>query len=144
MTPELLAALTSLVGIGQARIDEIKESIEDGDVTQAEGNADLKHAQEAVRQVEEYIASGASDPMPVAVVDVSGGTFVDITSNVPMKLIFLDDDIEGGDSENVLKVDGDDVYVTVMTTALENKDSNFVNPDYVYEIGAEISAVVAN
>lgn len=49
---------------------------------------------------------------PVAVIDVSGGLIQNITSNLPLDVIVLDADIEGVSEDEIVEVEGDEVYAS--------------------------------
>ncbi len=68
---------------------------------------------------------------PVIVVRMSGGTIVESVANVPARVIFIDDDTEGGDEESIVEVNGSKVYVTDHT--IDEPD-----PTYVESVFREI------
>ena len=72
----------------------------------ADVGALIKAAQGAVA------AGGKADELPVIVVQLRGGTIEQSIGTHPARIIFLDDDIEGLDRNQVTYVSGEDQYVT--------------------------------
>lgn len=50
--------------------------------------------------------------MPLIVVRMDGGTIVEAVANVPARVIFIDNDTESGDEENIFEINGSEVYVS--------------------------------
>jgi hypothetical protein len=133
MTPDLINALQYLIDMSNSHIEDIDSGIEGGDYKLSD-NPDLENKRSAVRLLEAYIESGAASLVPTAVVDIDGGAIVSMMSNVPMKVIFLDEDIESADSTGIMTVGSDEVYVTVKETSHDNKDSECVRPEHVVDV----------
>lgn len=68
-------------------------------------NCNTEHAEVALRKVD-------SVEKPTIVVDMNGGVINDVKANHPARVIFLDEDTEGGDEENIFDINGSSVYVS--------------------------------
>ena len=53
----------------------------------------------------------AAGVLPSAVIQMNGGVMHCAHATVPMRIVLLDEDIEGGDRERVMNVNGDTAYV---------------------------------
>lgn len=78
---------------------------------------------------------------PTIVVQCDGAAIHAVAASQPARIIFLDDDTEGGDDENIATVDGREVYVMdyLEITPDDNGDPNCgVSPQFVAEIAREV------
>lgn len=53
----------------------------------------------------------ANSAMPTVVVEINGGAVYCARSSQPLRLVILDEDVEGSDGENVMKVNDEEFYV---------------------------------
>lgn len=72
----------------------------------------------------ETINTTEAEALPVAVVEVKGGMVECIRASVPMRVVVLDADTEGGDSDQISEVFGEEMYVSDHT--LTDIDPDFV------------------
>lgn len=68
----------------------------------------------------------ASKQSPAVVVEMDGGTIVDVTCNQPIRVTILDDDTESGDPDNIRMVGETERYVTDYLPSNQNVDPNAV------------------
>lgn len=130
MNPLLISALKRLIDMSNSHIEDIDSGIHDGDYKLSE-NPDLEEKRSAVQLLEAFVQSGEATMVPTAVVDINGGSIVSVMSNVPMKIVFLDEDMESADSTGIMTIGSEEVYVTVKETSHDNKDSECVSPQHV-------------
>lgn len=58
--------------------------------------------------------------MGTVVLEINGGVVNSVRSDRPVRVLILDEDCEGGDSENIQEVNGQEVYVSdFLLTALD-------------------------
>lgn len=96
-------------------------------------SADMANAREALGMLDiskRDSASGKVDPvLPAVVIRMEGGVIHDLQSSIPVQVIFLDQDTEGGDPENIKTVDDEEFYVI---QASVTSDGEIVTaPEYV-------------
>lgn len=48
---------------------------------------------------------------PAVVIEINGGMVNCVRASVPMRVVVLDEDTEGGDAASILEVNGEDAYV---------------------------------
>lgn len=81
----------------------------------------------------------AADELPAAVVEVNGGVVNRVRSSVPMRVVILDEDTEGGDAECILQVNGSEVYVHDMTLAKPAEPGlGGVDPSFVADVLSQV------
>ena len=95
----------------------------------------MNERQKAIRAA--VIQSLESTVMPVVVIDMEGGAIHNVTTSVPMRVIFLDQDTEGADEDGIGIIDGHKVYVINWPT-----ESAGVNPDFTRQIEEEVEPVL--
>jgi len=116
----------------------IKERLvipDDGDIGSILTNSGA-HAGLNADQVHELCDVLNVEPsVPTVVIEVNGGVINASRATEKVEIIILDADTEGGDTEQIMEVNGDDVYVShlVMT------DQGGIDPDYVQDILNQIS-----
>jgi len=54
---------------------------------------------------------GADHEPPTAVIEINGGAFYCARATHAMRIIVVDEDIEGGDGNNIMGINGEDAYV---------------------------------
>jgi len=62
----------------------------------------------------------------VIVVNMNGGLINEVRASEPIRVIFLDEDTEGGDEERIYTVSGEEVYVTEYLVLPGDVDPNSV------------------
>lgn len=87
-----------------------------------------------IKAAQDAVARGKADELPVIVIQLRGGTIEQSIGTHPARIIFLDDDLEGLDRNQVTYVSGEDQYVT---DALLN-----VKPSAVADVLEEMAAHV--
>lgn len=97
---------------------------------------------EEVGQLSEAFNCGdfeADGSMPVVVVEINGGAVYCARSSQPLRLIILDEDVEGSDGESVMKVKGEEVYVhDFQITEKADPGQEGINAEYVASIIAQV------
>ncbi len=58
-----------------------------------------------------FLARTDVPAVPTAVIEINGGLVNCIRSSVPMQVVLLDEDTEGGDEDSIHEVNGESVYV---------------------------------
>lgn len=65
-----------------------------------------------------------ADVGALVVVNMDGGTIVDVRANVPARVVILDDDTEGGDASQVIEIEGAERYVSTWAIGAETAAAN--------------------
>ncbi|MDE3022619.1 MAG: hypothetical protein KGI54_12295 [Pseudomonadota bacterium] len=80
--------------------------------------------------------------LPVVVIEMNGGIINCVRSSVPMRVIFLDSDTEGGDGDRIKTVNGETVYVSDCTLS-EQGEPGFdgINQDFVHAVCDELAKI---
>lgn len=74
---------------------------------------------------------------PVVVLCVEGGVIHEVIGNIPLRVVVLDADTEGGDEENIVTVEDGEVYLIEHQVTFENET---LVPERVQAIVAEVDA----
>lgn len=86
--------------------------------------------------------SSAPATIPTAVVEINGGAIYAARSNVPMRIIILDEDIEGSDGERIKNVLGSEYYVhDYVLTATSENDGDGIDQHFVGDVATEVEEV---
>lgn len=103
---------------------------------------DAEKAREVLEQLD-LVKLGANtseikEVVPTVVVETNGGVINHVQSTIPIRVVFLDEDTEGGDPENIRKVNDTEVYVmeielTVEGTQIRNYCDQYA-PLYVDDV----------
>jgi DNA-binding Xre family transcriptional regulator len=119
---------------------------EDGDIGDILTNSG-KHSGLSVAEIDELCESLNCAPTPVVptvVLDVEGGAYHLVTSNVPARVIILDQDTQGASGDKLMKVSGVEVYVfdyeLTGSGVVEGGRADGVDASYVQERVAQINA----
>lgn len=75
--------------------------------------------------------------LPTAVLEVDGGVINSVRSTIPMRVVVLDADTEGGDDENIAQVNGEDVYVFDEILS-GHVDLGGVDPEFVDDVLSQL------
>lgn len=126
LSPSVLRQEAKRISAAAARMRELKM------VDIADRYDDMASAHNLAADRKERDGTG---PVPTVVVDIDSGAVHFVKSNVPMRVIILDADTEGGDIENIRTVDNTEVYVHDFT--LQAGSDNLL-PDSVAKVLQEI------
>lgn len=74
----------------------------------------------------------------IVVLHVNGGVVNRVQSNVPVRVIILDEDTDGADEDDLSEIQGDEVYVIDRVLSEPDPDSDGVNIQEVLDIAAEV------
>lgn len=79
--------------------------------------------------------------MPTVILEINGGAVYCATSNSPVRLIILDEDVEGSDGERVKFIGGEDAYVHDYTLAMPSDDGRCgIDEKFVRDIVKQVEA----
>lgn len=82
---------------------------------------------------------GKSTELPAVIVEIQGGIINCVRSSVPMRVVILDADTEGGDKEFIKDVNGEAAYVHDYTLAPSIEPGfDGVDPDFVKDVIEQI------
>lgn len=74
---------------------------------------------------------------PIVVLHINGGVVNQVQSTIPLRVIVLDEDIEGADDDRTAEINGDEVYVIDQQLTEANPGSDGVNVQEVLDIAAQ-------
>lgn len=78
------------------------------------------------------------------VVEMSGGVLNCVRSSAPVRVIFLDDDTEGGDGNCVREVNGRDVYVSEFCLhAAASQGMDGIDPKFVFDVVDQVEPTLS-
>lgn len=73
--------------------------------------------------------------LPAVVLEIQGGLINCVRSSVPMRVVILDADTEGGNDESIREINGDDAYVHDYTLSPSIEPGfDGVDPDFVKDV----------
>ena len=82
--------------------------------------------------------------LPTVVLEINGGVINLARSSVPLRLVVLDQDVEGGDESNIIPIDGEMVYLTDIRLEVgSDPGQGGVFPDVVQAIVQQVDAEFA-
>ena len=82
-----------------------------------------------------------ADAFPVAVVQMNGGAIYCARAIVPMRIILLDEDVEGGDRERIMGINGNEVYVHDFALATRSSEGQSgLDPNFVGGVISQVDA----
>lgn len=77
--------------------------------------------------------------MPTAVIEMEGGLIQSVRSSEPMRVIILDEDIEGAEKEQLTIIDMNEVYLHhFLLNGSSGGSADQVDPEYVKNITSQI------
>lgn len=96
----------------------------------------IEQTKGGVEEAEQAVSLNIHAPviaeLPTAVIEINGGAVYCHRSNEPMRVVILDEDIEGSDGEQVFEVNGRDYYVhDNILTKFGGEGMNGVDPNFV-------------
>lgn len=71
-------------------------------------------------------------------IEIDGGAIHNVRSTVPVRVVILDLDTEGGDQDRVMEVNESKVYVHDFV--IDSADPDAINPDAIQSVIEQISA----
>ena len=79
--------------------------------------------------------------MPTIVIEMNGGSIKYVRSSMPVRVVMLDEDTEGGDEDHIHKINGEKVFLSDYVLSHDNRvlDGNDgIDADYVEDVIAQI------
>lgn len=142
-TPPATAVVNRLINTFGEAIEN-DEEIDGGDAV--EQIVEIYHmARNAAGPVSTAAANrGTSsiDDLPAVVIEINGGAIHGARSTIPMRIILLDEDVEGSDGDRIMEVNSEEVYVHDYHLVIpaepgqDGIDPVFVS-DIIEQVGAE-------
>lgn len=125
----IAAALEIMTGLrddtGEAFPDDATHEIGTAGGTLEELDADeLRALRDRMQAGPVLVSEAPADVGALVVVNLDGGTIVDVRANVPARVVILDDDTEGGDVSQVTEIEGARRYVSTWAVSAETAAAN--------------------
>jgi len=125
----IAAALEIMNGLrgdtGEAFPDDATQEIGTAGGTLEELDPDeLRALRDRMQAGPVLVSEAPADVGALVVVNMDGGTIVDVRANVPARVVILDDDTEGGDASQVIEVEGAERYVSTWAIGAETAAAN--------------------
>ncbi|HCE7247036.1 TPA: hypothetical protein NHR53_005584 [Pseudomonas aeruginosa] len=76
--------------------------------------------------------------MGTVVLEINGGVVNSVRSDRPVRVLILDEDCEGGDSENIQEVNGQEVYVSDFQLTALDAGGNGIDPEFCRAVQDQI------
>lgn len=77
----------------------------------------------------------AEPEIPAVVVEINGGMVQCVRSSAPVRVVILDADTEGGDTDNIHEINGEETYVhDCVLTQFEGVGYDGVDPAFVADV----------